>query len=389
MTRRVYIAYTVVVLVAIAAAVASITTVFSQTTATGTGTVTVTVTGYIAATPIDTASVITVNPANVPTITYNSIASWANANATDDMIFNMTGTNVNLTASYTYSISLPPSYPSGMEVPIVSLYLNVTNSSSPTNLTNTVQIEVQNYTITMDLGTTNLYQQYLNTGSQLTWIDLPEGFLNTFYGTSYNETQWYNYTYAEKVTIPAITVLYNPSTGTFTVANSTSLCILVADKDGSLAAGQLSGDEIVIVNPTCDFDVDSSNATAAATAPSRADLASTADYAVPGGTSALANTPAIQFYNYNQTDYTVLNYTVGYPGGVTETAYYRVELALSSTTLEITLIPVKPIPYSATLGPLYANSEEPYLHAWPAIILPVGAPAGKYTATVYIELEQT
>ena len=363
-------------------------TVVSQTTATGT--VSVAVSGYIAAAPIDAASMISVNPANVQTVAYQNVASWINANATDDMIFNMTGTNVNLTISYTYSITLPASYPSGMKIPIITLYFNVTNASTASNITSTVQFEVQSYTITVDLGQTNLYLISVNSGTtQLTWIDLPEGFLNTFYGLSYNETQWYNYTYAEEITIPGITILYNPSTGTFTVAEPTSLCILVADPDGSLQAGQVSGDEMVIVNPTCDFDIDASNATAAVTPPSIDDLATTADYVVPLGTTALTDKPAIVFYNYNQTDYSVLNFTVSYPGGITTRAYYRVSLSLSSSTLTITLTPVKPVPYSAVLAPLYANNEQPYLHAWPAIILPVGAPAGKYSATVYIELEQT
>ena len=379
-------AFILVALLVFAAVAGVALTVVSQTTATGT--VYVTVSGYIAAAPLDTVSKITVNPATAPSITYQSVASWANANATDDMIFNMTGTNVNLTVSYTYSIKLPSSYPSGMRIPVVALYFDIMSSSSAASLSNTVQFETQNYTITMDLSQTNLY--LLSGGTtQLSWIDLPEGFLDTFYGLSYNETEWYNYTYAAEVTIPGITVLFNPSTGTFTVADSTKLCVLVVDPDGSLQGGQISGDEMVIVNPTCDFDVDASNATTAATPPSTADLAPTADYVVPGGTASLAGKPAVQFYDYNQTAYSVLNFTVSYPNGVTSPAYYKVSLSLSSSVLSITLIPVKPVPYSAVLAPIYANEEQPYLHAWPAIILPVGAPAGKYTATVYVELEQT
>ena len=377
----------VLLLLAAVAGVALLGGVLAQTTATGT--VTVTVSGYIAAAPVDTASVLVVDPAKAQTVSYNGIPSWINVNATDDMIFNMTGTNVNLTVAYYYSIVVPSSYPSGLQKPIVAVFLNLTTGSTQTNITGAAQIPMQNYTISIDLTNDNLYNQYAATLKQLTWIDLPEGFLNTFYGLSYNETQWYNYTYAAKVTIPSVITLYNATSGKFTMAGQTSLCILVVDPDNSLAAGQLSGDEMVLVNPTCDFDVDASNATAAATAPSRADLAPTADYVVPQGTAALAGKPAVTFYNYNQTDYMVLNFTVSYPTGATERTYYRVVLSLNSGTLEVTLVPVLPVPYSADLAPIYAGGKQPYLHAWPAIVLPVGAPAGKYKATVYLELEQT
>ena len=212
MPRRILVLAALVVVAALAF------TLYTRSQTTATGTVTVSVTGYIAATPLDAASVIDVNPATAKTVSYASSAMWAGMNATDDMIFNMTGTNVNLTVGYTYSITLPPSYPSGLALPYIGLFTNITSSSTSQNVTATVQVFMQNYTITLSPANTYLLSLYLTAGAQLTWIDLPEGFLNAFYGKEYNETQWYNFTYAAKVTLPAISILYDPATGTFTVA---------------------------------------------------------------------------------------------------------------------------------------------------------------------------
>ena len=148
---------------------------------------------------------------------------------------------------------------------------------------------------------------------------------------------------------------------------------------------------MVLVGPNCNFDADLSNSTIPAQLPpSPIDLAVNAsDYAVPGGTAALVGTNATIYYAYNETAYTLLNFTISYPNGVTEPAYFRVQLSIDTAGIHVTLIPVYPVPYAAVLGTLYAAGNYPYLHAWPAILVPVGAPAGTYKATVYIQLEQT
>ena len=376
--------YGLAVLAALVVATWFILTSTSQTTS---GTVSITVSGYIAATPVDPQSSITIDPASVKTVSFNSIPSWINTNAADDMIFNMSGTNVNLTIAYEYAVKLPPSYPQNLEPPVIAPFMAITGSSSTLTLSGTPQVVTKNYTIDVDLLATNVQNLYAN--GDLEQTDIPEGFLNTFYGLSYNETEWYPYLYEATITIPGLSVLYDTSTGQFVVADQTTLCLLIADPDNSLASSQLSGDEIILVNPTCQFDSDGINTTGAQTAPSRADLVSTADYVAPSGVSPLSDKPATAFYSYNQTDFVVLNFTVSYPNGATGKAYFKAEVALDGTTLKITLIPVLPVPYSAVLGPLYEQQQQPYLHAWPLAILPVGAPAGSYSATIYLTLEQT
>ncbi len=364
-----------------------------------TGTVEVTVSGQLVATGVDTLSSITIDPKTAAVVPFQSIETWAGTAASDDMVYNLTGTNVNFTVYATYDVELPPSYPQGMRLPYAGLVYLVAGTDSSMTITAPVVFYMANYTIQFGLRADYLLYQYINNDfAKLTWIDLPEGFLNELYssvsttkGGTLNETHWYNYTYAKRVTVPALVVKYDPTAGKYYVAQDVTVCMLVADPDNSTQNTGFSGDEAVVVGPSCDFDADNSNWTNA-TGSLWGDLASGNDYAFINGYGAGVPRSAQRYYDYNQTDFVVLNFTVTLSDGSQAIVYftlYKSSIDLSKGVLNLALNPTYPVPYSAVLGPIYAAGYYPYLHVWPTILVPLGAPAGSYKATIYLYFQQT
>ncbi len=364
-----------------------------------TGTVQVTVSGQLVATDVDTQSQVTIDPRSAAVVPFQSIETWAGTAVSDDMVYNLTGTNVNFTVYATYDVELPPSYPQGMRTPYAGLAYLVAGTSASLTITQPALFLMSNYTVQFGLKADYLLYQYVNNLAQLTWIDLPEGFLNELYasatttnGGTLNETEWYNYTYAKQVTLPALVLKYDPATGKYYVAQDVTVCMLVADPDNSTQNTGFSGDEAVIVAPTCDFDADNSNWTNASGVFNWSDLAPGADYAFINGYGTGVPTSAQKYYDYNQTDFVVLNFTVTLSDGSQATVYftlYKSSVDLTNGILNLALNPTLPVPYSAVLGPIYAAGYYPYLHVWPTILVPLGAPAGSYKATIYLYFQQT
>ncbi len=231
-----------------------------------------------------------------------------------------------------------------------------------------------------------LQNQYSATGAQLTWIDLPEGFLNTFYNQSLDEVGWYAYTYAKRVTLPVLLLKYNPSTNSFVLQKSdVQVCVVVVDPDGSIKSGSgISNDEVVLIGTSCKFDNDGSNSTSAGTN----DLDTTvADFAYPG---TIQTTAQQQYYAKDELGFRLAKINITLDDGTTVTLNAKLVLSFDSNTgtITITLKPAYPLDYAATLGTIYANNAQPYLHIWPAILVPVGAPAGSYHMSIDIAIEQ-
>ncbi|AEM38529.1 hypothetical protein Pyrfu_0660 [Pyrolobus fumarii 1A] len=363
-----------------------------------TATVTVSVTGFTGATVVDGTSSIKVDPATVKTMNYDGWNMWVNTTTKDDVILNLTGVNVNFTVYYSVTFSLPPSYPAGLAQPLLGATYKIDSVNTSEALSSTAIYTVKTFTITLDKSADNLGTQYSTALSQLTWIDLPEGFLNTLYESepstnsgTLNETEWYPYIYAKQVTIPVVQIKYDPATDTYVKATQVTVCLLLADPDSSIANNNaFSGDEALIIHSSCDYDVDTSNATTTASTVSYVDLNTAADYAFVGGYSTSVPTSAVKFYDYNQTAFAVINATITLADGSTARLYAIVNGSVDATagTINLVFTPVYPVPYNAVLAGIYASNQYPYLHIWPLILVPVGAPAGTYTATVDVTIQQ-